>query len=156
MYAGKYTSRRGGAVITQVKGRVLLTLPGLRDARTTRGWSQRELAQRSGVSPVNVVRIENGQRTTLQSLGKLAIALDVELDALTTKAPELTVDEEGIEDQYVQRFTMGGEVHDPEFEAALVDKKLLEFREAVSTDEAFRGIATELLLLGKARGRELA
>ena len=132
-----------------------MDLPGLRDARTARGWSQRELAQRSGVSQINIVRIENGQRTTLQTLGKLAVTLSVELDALTTKTPELAVDEEGIEEQYVDRFAMGGEAHDPLFESGIVENYLRRFRDAGSTDKAFRSIATELLLLGKERGKVL-
>ena len=130
-------------------------LPGLRPIMEERGLSGRQAGLICDVHYATVSRILRGASASRDTTRRLARGLKVSPEALM--AEPLEQDDEGsIEDQYVQRFTMGGEVHDPEFEAALVDKKLLEFREAVSTDEAFRGIATELLLLGKARGRELA
>lgn len=148
-------------MIKQVKGRTLVTLPGLRKAREKRGWSQEKLHEESGVSRINVARIEAGQYVTLQTLGKLAVALGVDLDVLTNEPPEiqlakLDADAEGIESEYVSRFRMGDESSDPHYEAKVAEKKLREFHAAGGTDEAFVSIATELLRLGKARARDLA
>ena len=145
----------------RVKGRTLVTLPGLRRARDERGWSQEELARRAGVSRINVARIETGQYATLQTLGKLMDALDVDIDVLTNEPPEVELaklddDLEGIEAQYVSRFAMGDEHADPLFEVDVAEEKLREFRAAGGTDKAFLSIATELLRLGKARARYLA
>ncbi len=49
----------------------------VRDARLARGWSQEELAARSGVSVRTIQRIENGGRPGLGTARLLAEALDV-------------------------------------------------------------------------------
>ena len=57
-------------------------VPGLRAARKRASLSQRDLEKLSGVSYVNVSRIENGQRATPETIDKLAQALDVEVEEL--------------------------------------------------------------------------
>src|SRR5918998_442353 len=57
-------------------------LPGLRAARKRASLSQRDLEKLSGVSYVNVSRLENGQRATPETIDKLAQALDVEVEEL--------------------------------------------------------------------------
>jgi transcriptional regulator with XRE-family HTH domain len=53
-------------------------VPGLRRVRNERGYSQTELAALAGVSDYIVPRIEKGERTSLDTLGKLAAALRAE------------------------------------------------------------------------------
>jgi transcriptional regulator with XRE-family HTH domain len=57
-------------------------VPGLRAARKRTNLSQRDLEKLSGVSYVNVSRIENGQRATPETIDKLAGALGVEVEEL--------------------------------------------------------------------------
>ncbi len=57
-------------------------LPGLRRAREARGFSQRQLDGLSGVSYVNISRVEGGQRATLKTARKLAKALSVPVEEL--------------------------------------------------------------------------
>lgn len=51
----------------------------LREARTGRGWSQEELAERTGVSVRTIQRIENGSRPSRATARLLAEALDVDV-----------------------------------------------------------------------------
>ena len=51
----------------------------LREARTARGWSQEELAGRTGVSGRTIQRIENGSRPSSATARLLAEALGVEV-----------------------------------------------------------------------------
>jgi transcriptional regulator with XRE-family HTH domain len=74
------------------RGKPFTTVPGLRRVRTERGYSRRQLAALVGVNESQVWRIENGERTTLDTLGRLAAELRV--DSLT----ELLLDEEDRED----------------------------------------------------------
>lgn len=46
------------------------------------GWSQRELARRSGISPVTICKIENGGPSRYSTKAKLAGALDVPVSAI--------------------------------------------------------------------------
>jgi len=62
--------------------RVVREVPGLRAARKRANLSQRDLEKLSGVSYVNVSRIENGQHAMPDTIDKLAKALDVEADEL--------------------------------------------------------------------------
>ena len=57
--------------------------------RAARGWSQYELARRSGVSQSAIAKIEGGTRPRPSGdiLHKLAAALDTTVDALLTDAP---------------------------------------------------------------------
>lgn len=50
----------------------------LRDLRHTRGWSQSELARRSGVSQSVISRLENGviEAVSFENLERLATALE--------------------------------------------------------------------------------
>lgn len=52
-------------------------LPKLRQAREARKWSQRQLATLSGVTQVNISRLENGQPATIPTTRKLARALHI-------------------------------------------------------------------------------
>jgi transcriptional regulator with XRE-family HTH domain len=64
------------------KRRVAREVPGLRAARKRAALSQRALEKQSGVSYVNISRIENGQAAMPDTIDKLARALDVEADEL--------------------------------------------------------------------------
>jgi transcriptional regulator with XRE-family HTH domain len=56
-------------LIRVYKNRLFTSLPGLHRVRKERGLSVRELGELSGVSYVNIVRIENEQqKATLSSL----------------------------------------------------------------------------------------
>jgi transcriptional regulator with XRE-family HTH domain len=57
-------------------------VPGLRAARKRASLSQRDLEKQSGVSYVNISRIENGQAALPDTIDKLARALDAEADEL--------------------------------------------------------------------------
>lgn len=51
----------------------------VRAARTERGWTQEELAERSGLTPVQISRVERGVREIrLTTLLKLVSALDAD------------------------------------------------------------------------------
>src|SRR5215217_1885577 len=56
--------------------------PGLRAARKRASLSLRALERQSGVSYVNIFRIEKGQTALPDTIDKLAHALDVEADEL--------------------------------------------------------------------------
>lgn len=54
----------------------------VRELRVARGWSQAELAERTGLSIRTVQRIEQGGQAGLDSLRRLAAALQVDVAAL--------------------------------------------------------------------------
>lgn len=58
----------------------------VRELRLARGWSQAELAERSGLSVRTVQRIENGASPGLESLRSLAAAFDVDIAELQDAA----------------------------------------------------------------------
>jgi transcriptional regulator with XRE-family HTH domain len=58
------------------------TLPRLREWREERTLSQRELADRSGVSRTSIIEIEGGRNAWPQTVRKLAKALGVKPSAL--------------------------------------------------------------------------
>jgi transcriptional regulator with XRE-family HTH domain len=62
--------------------RVARGVPGLRAARKRASLSQRALEKQSGVSFVNISRIENGQGAMPDTVDKLARVLDVEAEEL--------------------------------------------------------------------------
>ncbi len=62
----------------EYRGRFFTTVPGLRRVRKESGYSQQQLADLARVSEYIVPRIEKGERTSLDTLGKLAAALRVE------------------------------------------------------------------------------
>jgi transcriptional regulator with XRE-family HTH domain len=150
--------------IKRVKGRTLVPMPSLRHVREDRGMTQRELAGLAGTTQPTIARIERGELATLQTLGKLMAALGVDrIEDLTSDPPEVRLaklaaedDSEGIEERFVGRFVLGDEGYDPHFMADVAKKKLREFRDAGSTDEAFLSLAVELIQLGKDRARQLA
>jgi transcriptional regulator with XRE-family HTH domain len=51
----------------------------LQEARKAKGITQETLAERLGVSLNNVQRIEAGQNITLRTLGRIAMAIGVEV-----------------------------------------------------------------------------
>ncbi len=65
------------------------TLPmNLRKFRDLRGLTQAQMGARSAIGAASISHFETGQRTpTLQTIVKLADALDVTVDALLGRAP---------------------------------------------------------------------
>jgi transcriptional regulator with XRE-family HTH domain len=60
-----------------------LKLPGLKEARELRGWSQQRLAEESGVSRDGISNYETGQRDAWPATAsRLAEALGVEIEDL--------------------------------------------------------------------------
>jgi transcriptional regulator with XRE-family HTH domain len=60
-----------------------LKLPGLKEARELRGWSQQRLAEESGVSRDGISNYETGHRDAWPATARrLADALDVEIEEL--------------------------------------------------------------------------
>lgn len=59
--------------------------------RAKRGLTVRELAEKSGLTQAAITRIETGKtKPYLSTLGKLANALEIELEELTELMGELT------------------------------------------------------------------
>lgn len=56
----------------------------LRAARKERGWSQMELAKRSGLSQTTISDIERGRNRTSRDLIQIARALDISVEQLTS------------------------------------------------------------------------
>ena len=70
----------------QITGNALQT--NLRKFRDLRGYTQAQLGLRSGVGAASISHFETGQRTpTLETLIKLADALNVTVDSLLGRAP---------------------------------------------------------------------
>lgn len=67
----------------------------LRAARRARGWTQAELARRSGVSVPTIARMERSGQGQLSSLTRLCAALGrlQDFDGLLAAAPPATLDE---------------------------------------------------------------
>lgn len=64
----------------------------IREMRRRRGWSQEQLAERSGLSVRTIQRIENGQRPGPASAGALAGAFEVDVtDIVEPAAPAAPV-----------------------------------------------------------------
>ena len=53
--------------------------------RTQRGWSQEMLAERSGVDPVYIERIENWGRISIIYLNAIAVVLEIRLSELCSE-----------------------------------------------------------------------
>ena len=60
-------------------------VPGLREARWARMWTQRDLAARAKVSLATIVRLENGESAQAGTIRKLARALGVPTETLMTE-----------------------------------------------------------------------
>lgn len=58
----------------------------VRTLRTAKGWSQAELARRSGIGQRTIVRIEGGEDTTIGTLDAIAKALKVKTVELLGRA----------------------------------------------------------------------
>lgn len=58
----------------------------VREARAARGWSQEELAERTGLSARTIQRVENGSRPGLATARLLADALGIGLDEVLGSA----------------------------------------------------------------------
>jgi transcriptional regulator with XRE-family HTH domain len=65
----------------------------LRQARQARGWSQEELAERTGLSVRTIQRIETGGRPGLSSARLLAEELGLDVAELTASSPGVERDE---------------------------------------------------------------
>lgn len=77
----------------------------IRRLRELRGWSQVQLAELSGMAGPTINRIENGVRTPRSdTLSKIAIALDVSLDDLTSKTGEVKQHEKNLEAELLAEF----------------------------------------------------
>ena len=51
----------------------------IREARTSRDWSQTELAERAGISRPSIARIEAGHDVSMATLAKVGAALGLTL-----------------------------------------------------------------------------
>ncbi len=56
-------------------------LTSIREAIDRQGWTQRELARRSGVPQPNLSRILNGRPAKLETVQRIAAALGLEVTA---------------------------------------------------------------------------
>ena len=72
-----------------------VVLPGLRHWRIQRALLQRELAERAGVDPRHVQRLEAGGRAGLDTVRRLAAALDVAPALLMQPVPDQRLPERG-------------------------------------------------------------
>lgn len=52
----------------------------VRQSREARGWSQKDLARRSGVSRPSIARVEGGEDVSTATLAKVAQALNLVLE----------------------------------------------------------------------------
>jgi transcriptional regulator with XRE-family HTH domain len=128
------------------------------------GISQRELAKRSGVSRQQLRNIEEGRRTTLETLETLANTLRVSSEMLRSEEPpestgsSFEIGAEGagaVEEGYLDHFA-GGEHVDHFYEHDIAEAYLRIFKAEGSSDEAFKLAIRRALSLGKSRGKELA
>lgn len=75
-------------MVDSVKGPSSALAPTLRELRERRGFTQAELGARADMAAASVSHFETGQRVpSLDSLVKLADALEVSVDALLGRAP---------------------------------------------------------------------
>jgi transcriptional regulator with XRE-family HTH domain len=66
-------------------------IDALRQARLRQGLSQNQVAQRAGLSHTMVLRVEKRERMpTIDTLLRIATALDVELGTIVTCACQIT------------------------------------------------------------------
>ena len=71
-------------------------VPALASLRESRGFTQAELATRTGVSTLQISQFETGFRSpSVPTLIRLADALDVSLDALTARATGVPAEKPG-------------------------------------------------------------
>jgi len=79
-------TRRGGRRKSPEAARFTALMTALRlrvkELRTKRKWSQRELARRAGLQHVTIVHLERGASPRLDTLVKLADAFGVKVTAL--------------------------------------------------------------------------
>ena len=69
----------------------VLTGQRIREARTFRGWTAEVLAEKVGLATESLRHIENASsKPSLQTLFKLATTLDVSLDYITGRTPDLS------------------------------------------------------------------
>lgn len=80
-------TRRHGEVYAATT-RMIALAQAIHDARTARGWSQRQLAGESGVRQATISNIEGADHTpTLETLDRLAAALDLDVNVTLTARP---------------------------------------------------------------------
>jgi transcriptional regulator with XRE-family HTH domain len=65
----------------------MVSLPQLRAWRLYRGLMQEELAEKAGVTPATISRIENGAPARLGTVAKLAAALGITREHLLRAQP---------------------------------------------------------------------
>lgn len=83
----------------------------IRLAREHRGWTQEQLAVHADVSRSTIQNLETGRRQPQRSsLGRIATALGISVDALRTRAEEERVDAQEIRDALQAAM----ELEDPE------------------------------------------
>ncbi len=58
----------------------------IKETRTQRGLTQIELAQKAGVSPSSITRIENDKETNRRILARVCLALDTDLKSVEVQA----------------------------------------------------------------------
>ncbi len=122
-------------------------LPGLKAARKRSSLSQRALGEKSGVSYVNISRIENGQRATPETTDKLARALGVKADELLGGPEGLPRKESGMTsfvrflglepEPYFTEVPIGNQRVRDVYEAAYVRLVLAEQRAHQGSPELF-------------------
>lgn len=60
----------------------------IKELRLARGWSQEQLAERSGLSIRTIQRIERGGSPGLDTLGRLAVVFQVDVSTLQADEPQ--------------------------------------------------------------------
>jgi len=73
-------------IIIQPKG--VLVINSIKEKRLEKGWTQFELAEKSGVSQPTISQIESGNRRypTHENIKKIAKALEVDMEELTDES----------------------------------------------------------------------
>lgn len=68
-----------GIVSGEQQGALETIRQSIRDRRVESGWTQQQLAAKSGVSRPTIARLESGQPVSSSTLAKLAAALGLQL-----------------------------------------------------------------------------
>jgi transcriptional regulator with XRE-family HTH domain len=84
-----WTRRRNKADIYKAQRRAIDLGQAIFDARTSKGWSQRQLAEQAHVRQATISALETADvlHPTLETLDKLAAALDLELTVSLMSSP---------------------------------------------------------------------
>lgn len=80
----------------------------IRDARKKAGLTQKQLANKLGVSAVNISQLENGAREPkLETLGKIALALDTTVSEMINNDWSVVIDQPDRDFELVQDAITG-------------------------------------------------